>query len=95
MLAPMYTEIRPSLYVCIEVKFVGYKVHQCSVLEKNIFCHWNDILLAPVNTVEKKKYAKIGPRWDVYIGVNLLAPTGEIGYNVQKCSVLEKNNFCH
>ena len=48
-----------------------------------------------MNTVEKKKYAKIRPRWDVYIGVNLLAPTGEIGYNVQKCSVLEKNNFCH
>ena len=72
--APMYTEIRPSLDMYIEVKFVGYKVHQCSVVEKNNFCHWNDILLAPVNTVEKKKYAKIRPRWDVYNGVNLLAP---------------------
>jgi hypothetical protein len=52
---------------------IGSNVHQCSVVKKKI-CPWNDILLAPVNTVEKKKYAKIGPRWDVYIGVNLLAP---------------------
>ena len=32
-----YTEIRPSLDMYIEVKFVGYKVHQCSVVEKKNF----------------------------------------------------------
>ena len=48
---------------------IGSNVQQCSVVEKNDFSHWNDILLAPANTVEKKIYAKVRPRWDVYIGV--------------------------
>ena len=51
---------------------IGSNVHQCSVVEKNHFCHWSEILLAPMYTVGKKKYPKVRLRLDVYIGVNLL-----------------------